>query len=142
MRRFGILLLLLAAGSLALGCDKSMTEVEGKSSAKMLLDGKGDVGLPEGFPSDVPVYPGSNVTMRAATAGGMQMVLKSADPSDKVAAFYKEKLKGAGWQLETSLSGEGSSMVTGKKDQRSVVAVIGRNSGGTAVTLMLQQPGK
>jgi hypothetical protein len=69
-------------------------------------------------------------------------VLKTADPSDKVAAYYKEKLKEAGWEIEATLSGEGSSMVSGKKDQRTVVAVIGRDSGGTAVNLNIQQPGK
>ena len=137
MKRFGILLVLVIA-SFAIGCGNPTTVIEGKSSAKMRLDGKGDVGLPEGFPKDVPVYPGSNVTMYAAIKDGMHLVLKTADPSDKVAAYYKEKLKEAGWATEAPLSGEGSSMVSGKKDQRTVIAVIGRDSGGTAVTLTVQ----
>jgi len=161
MKRVG-LCLALAVGCLAIGCRKSTTvvdkdgtratvtqsgggaelKIEGKGGLRAQMNEKGGVALPDGFPKDVPIYPGSAVTMSASTKDGMQVVLKTPDPSDKVAAFYKEKLKGAGWELETSLSGEGSSMVSGKKDQRSVGAVVGRDSGGSAVTLMIQEPGK
>jgi hypothetical protein len=156
MKRVGTVLLLVVACSLA-GCRKSVTytdkegtkhtvtqsgkgsqvTIEGKEG-KVQVSGEGGLALPEGFPKDVPIYPGSTIAVSAAVQNGMHVSLKTADPSTKVAAFYKEKLKAEGWEIETTMNTEDSSMVVGKKDKRSVAVVAGRDSDGSTVNLTVQ----
>ena len=157
MKRSGILLA-LAVVCVVVGCRRSTsytakdgiqatvtqsgksTEVtiQGKDGAKMQFSGEGGLAVPDGFPKDVPVYPGSTVTMSMAAKDGMHVALKTADPSGKVVAFYNEKLKASGWEIEATMNTGESSMVSGKKDKRSVVAVTGRDSDGTTITLTVQ----
>jgi hypothetical protein len=157
MKRVGMLLV-LAAGCLVIGCRKSTTittkdgtratvtnsgkttevTIEGKNGAKMKFAGEGGLALPEGFPKDVPVYPGSTVTMGITTKEGIQVALKTADPANKVATFYNEKLKGNGWSIETTMNTGDGSMVTAKKDKRTVVAVMSRDSDATTISLTVQ----
>ena len=126
MKRVGTILLLVAVCSLA-GCRKSITYTDkdgskhtvtqsGKGSqftfegkqGKVQVLGEGGLALPEGFPKDVPIYPGSTVSVSAAVQDGMHVSLKTADASTKVAAFYKEKLKADGWQIESTMNTEES----------------------------------
>lgn len=55
--------------------------------------------LPDGFPSDIPLYPGAKVTSSAASqtpdGQGFMVTAESADTPDKIVAFYKDKLAGA-----------------------------------------------
>ena len=158
MRRAGIVVLLMV-GCVAVGCRKSksytapdgtratVTEngkgnqitIEGKDGAKVQVSGEGGLALPEGFPSDVPVYPGSTVTMSMAAKDGMHVALKSADAPSKVAKFYTEKLKTSGWEIETTMNTEDGSMISGKKGKRSVMAAANKDSGGAIVTLTVSK---
>ena len=112
--------------------------VESKDG-KMQVSGEGGLALPDDFPKDVPVYPGSTVTMSMAAKDGTHVTLKSADPASKVVAFYKEKLKENGWEIETTMNTEEMSMVSGKKEKRTVMAMTNRDSGGSIVSLTVQQ---
>jgi hypothetical protein len=58
--------------------------------------------LPEGFPSDFPIY--EAVTVRVATLGpegGRFLVsMESEDSADEVRAFYERELDAEPWQIE------------------------------------------
>jgi hypothetical protein len=156
MKRVGMVLLLVVACS-PVGCRKSATytdkdgtthtvtqsrkgsqvTIEGKEG-KVQVSGEGGLALPDGFPKDVPIYPGSTIAVSAAVKDGMHVALKTADPSTKVAAFYKEKMKTEGWAIEAATNTEESSMLVGKKDKRTLAVMTGRDSDGASVNLTLQ----
>lgn len=156
MKRAGIVLLLVVACSL-IGCRKSRTHtakdgtkatvtesgkgskitIEGKEG-KFQASGEGGLALPDGFPKDIPVYPGSTVTMSVDVKDGMQVMLKTADPANKVFDFYKENLKSGGWAIETSVNTEANSTVVGKKDKRTAMVMANRESKGATIMLTVQ----
>jgi hypothetical protein len=113
--------------------------VEGKDGAKVRLSSGGNVSLPEGFPKDVPIYPGSTVTLSVSTKEGVQVGLKTADAPAKVADFYKAQLKSQGWEIETTLDSEQGSMLVGKKQKTTVTAMVNSDSGGTMIMLTVQR---
>lgn len=156
MKRVGIVLLLVVACSLV-GCRKSRTytakdgtqatvtesgkgsqvTIEGKEG-KVQMSGEGGLALPEGFPKDIPIYPGSTVTMSVKVEDGMQVTLKTGDPASKAADFYKEKLKADGWAIEMTANTEETSTVVGKKDKRTAMVMANRESNGTMIMLTVQ----
>jgi hypothetical protein len=55
--------------------------------------------LPDGFPSDIPVYhPSSLVDFAPRPEGGAVVVFASPAPADSVASAMQQKLRAAGWQ--------------------------------------------
>lgn len=156
MKRVGIVLV-LAVGCLIPGCRKSTTytdkdgtkatvtqsgkntevTIQGKDGTKVQVSGGGNLALPEAFPKDVPVYPGATITANATVKDGVQVVLKTADPINKVAAFYSDKLKAGGFEIESTMNTEENSMLTAKKGNRTVMVTTSRDSDGTMFTLMV-----
>jgi hypothetical protein len=164
MQRAGIVLVLVV-GCFLVGCRRSTSytakdgtratvtqsgktaevTIQGKDGAKVQFSGGGNLALPDAFPKDVPVYPGATVTVSAAAKDGMQVVLKTADSPNKVAAFYNEKLKAGGYEIQATVNMGQGSMVTGKKDNRTVMVSTGADSEGAVITLHVQseeQPAK
>lgn len=68
------------------------------------------VPMPDGFPSDVPVYPGARLTAAAGfpstatTAWGMEW--ETLDTVAKVLAFYQQKLNQGDWTMKLSSSSQ------------------------------------
>ncbi len=79
------------------------------------------------------------VTLSVSTKDGLQVGLKTADPRAKVADFYKAQLKAQGWQIDTAMDAEETSMFTGKKDKSTVIAAVNNESGGTMIMLTVQR---
>jgi len=111
---------------------------EGKKGEKVrIAGGEGGVALPDGFPKDVPVYPGSTPTVTSTTAEVTNVVLKTADPAAKASAFYKEKLAAAGWTTESTLNLPSGSVVSCSKGGRALnLAVVGGDN-ETTISLTL-----
>lgn len=108
------------------------TEVtfEGKNGEKVRIAGaEGGVPLPDGFPKDVPVYPGATPTVTSTTGDVTNVVLKTADSAAKTSAFYKEKLAAAGWTTESTLNLPSGSMISSSKSDRTLnVTIIGEDN--------------
>jgi hypothetical protein len=68
----------------------------GVSTAKSTQDGA-TAALPEGFPADVPVYPGLVLHTAAAMPGGHSVQGTTDDDADAVAAFYTRQMASQGW---------------------------------------------
>jgi hypothetical protein len=157
MKRIEVALLVLLV-CLAVGCRKSTTVVAPDGSRATVTKkgdavevtvkgadggtvrvagGEGGVALPEGFPKDVPIYPGATVTTSATVENAMNAVLKTSDPVNKVAAFYKEKLKANGWESKAAMDMADGTMLSGKKENRTQTTMIARDGDNTMVTLSI-----
>ena len=68
------------------------------------------VPMPNGFPADVPVYPGARLTAAAGfpstatTAWGMEW--ETLDSVGKVLAFYQQKMNQGDWTMKVSSSSQ------------------------------------
>jgi hypothetical protein len=102
---------------------------------------------PAGFPADVPVYPGARLTAAASftspgqVAWGMEW--QTADPVDKVQAFYKAKFSQGDWQITfNASSNQAFSASYSRKSNSKVAGLLGADgsSGITKITLSLVEP--
>ena len=62
-----------------------------------------NVKIPDGFPSEMPIYPGSNIST-ASKSNGTDFALASStkDSFEKVVSYYKSELAAKGWTIDTS----------------------------------------
>jgi hypothetical protein len=121
------------------GIKVATTDASGKSTQMELGNAKiteAELGL--------PFYPGASpkegASMRIATGAtvSMQQSLHSADAPDKVAAFYRDKLKAMadGKQLIDMSSGDGASIsLVDDKSKSSMQVHIGKGEQGTDIML-------
>lgn len=91
---------------------------------------KGNAGLPEGFPSDFPIYPGGKISASSKTDGTYTVSFDTDDSKSKVEAYYKANLASNGWTSGegTSSNDFGTSSTTTLKKDDSYVNVIVRES--------------
>ena len=61
-----------------------------------------NLGVPAGFPEDVPVYPGIEVMMASEGQNNtFHIQAKSEDSFAKIDNFYRQELEEAGWEKVT-----------------------------------------
>jgi len=104
--------------------------------------GSGNFGsgqLPSGFPSDVPVYPGSTVAFGGATHSNgkdsYSVTFSTTAGTNDIISYYKGQLQSNGWNITSEQSYFGSS-VTADKDSREVtVVVLGADKAGDNSTI-------
>jgi hypothetical protein len=87
--------------------------------------------LPDGFPTDVPLYPGAKVTGSVAGVqdqkNGAYVGMESADAFAKVRDYYKTELVAKGWKIDLS------------SEQGGTMAIFGASKGTVKLTLTISQ---
>ena len=89
--------------------------------------------IPDGFPKDVPVYPGSEVSDATVAGAAVLIRLRTGDDFEKVVAFYREKLAEEGWSLTPEREFSGGRVLPVEKEGRKGAAQISREADGTAI---------
>ena len=112
------------------------------ATAGAAADGQGaDVGLPTGFPDDIPIYPGVRVTGSVAAAGrGTVVTFQSPDPGQQVFAFYRAGLIEQGWSIDGEASLLGQGVLSGTKGERAVSLVIVGTGEATQIIVTASAP--
>lgn len=125
-----------------------LTYTDPKTGAKLNI---GENKIPDDFPKDFPVYPGSSVTSslsgnQGGQGNGLWLTLSTNDSVDKVIAYYEENLKTNGWITQpTNGAGTGTNWVVSKgtltgyvtidrpqsQNVTSILIVLGANSSPT-----------
>ena len=84
--------------------------------------------IPEGYPSDVPVYPGATPGASMTMPGlGVFATFESNDPLDKIQSHYRGELGKNGWSVLDSADGSG---LDATKGSRSVQVRLRKNEEG------------
>ena len=103
-----------------------------------------EVAMPDGFPADVPIYPGARLTAAAKFTSGTQttwgMNWETLDSVDKVQAFYSTKLSQGDWSIQFKGSSNASFAATfSRKSNPKSSGIIGADgsSGVTKISLSL-----
>jgi hypothetical protein len=100
--------------------------------------------MPDGFPADVPIYPGAKLTAAAKFTSGSQttwgMNWETLDSVDKVQAFYSAKLSQGDWNIQFKGSSATSFAATfSRKSNSRSSGILGADgsSGVTKISLSL-----
>jgi hypothetical protein len=103
-----------------------------------------EVAMPDGFPADVPIYPGAKLTAAAKFTSGSQttwgMNWETLDSVDKVQAFYSAKLSQGDWNIQFKGSSATSFAATfSRKSNPRSSGILGADgsSGVTKISLSL-----
>jgi hypothetical protein len=92
--------------------------------------------MPEGYPSDLPTYPGATPTSSMLVPGGTGMlVLSSKQPADAVFAFYQKELPAQGWSVDEVV--EDAMVVKASKGDRAATVKIGSAADATEIAIIL-----
>jgi hypothetical protein len=122
---------------------EGFTFKDGKTGAEV------NVGLekmPDNFPSDFPVYPGSKPAGTLSgmggennSADGFWVVLTTTDSVDKVQGFYTSKLKENSWTIVSTTTVSGSTIWTVTKGdlEGSLTVATDNNAKGTSIVIAL-----
>lgn len=97
--------------------------------------------LPDGWPSYAPQYPGSTIMAAMATPNGKTVTAQTTDNPEKVTAFYKDKLSGAGFKQQVAGNFGGMQTLTMTKDNGKSNAVVSASvqNGKTMITVSITE---
>lgn len=122
---------------------KAKVDVNGNAVTVKTADGTatwGDTKLPDNWPSDAPVYPGTKVAYAGSSnqtngQSGSMVMLQSTDSGDKVVEFYKKELATQGWKIEGTFSADGTTTFMATKDTRALSMSVAMSDGETVITM-------
>lgn len=123
----------------------SMTVTNEKGEVAKFSSGGG---APQNLPAWLPVYPGGTPTgtydMTNNNERSAAFVVATSDSVDDVLAFYEEKLKGEGFEIQKSTfesNGQKGGTVTGSNSdqKRSVSVLVGTGDQGTQATVTFSE---
>lgn len=115
--------------------DKGVTIKDKNGNSSFSTEAK----LPDGFPSDVPIYKPSTITVGAKTGNNYDVSLQTSDSSQKVISYYKTELAKDGWSANSDGSSETTignvTTETMTKDNRTVTVITSTDNGTTTINL-------
>ncbi len=99
--------------------------------------------VPDGWPTDVPVYAGATVQFSGmnnagAGQGGMALVLTSKDDAETIVKYYKTTLQAGGWTVVNTMEAQGSTILLLTKDTKALSLSITGANGETSITMGVQ----
>lgn len=159
MKRFAYAAVLVGIVFAATGCGKSISQRVGEFAAERAIenasDGKVKVdyadggvtvrteegsasttgSLPEGWPSDVRVYPGATVSYSGSgtAAQGMAVIATTTDTTEQVGNFYRGQF--SGWEKAIDANYSGMVTLQFKQTGRVVSVTAVGSDGQTTVTV-------
>ena len=150
-------ILLLCAATLLFACggEEEIVEIDGgkltfeaKDEGVRISGEKEGVGaisgqfgdhaeIPDGFPKDVPIYPGTDVIGGMVAGEGGMVTLQTSDDIEKVAAFYRENLAKEGWTLGPEMDLGSQRVLPVEKEGRNAAVQIAREANATTIVVTI-----
>jgi hypothetical protein len=105
--------------------------------------GKGAT-LPDGFPKDIPLYPGVEIQLSSADPGAKTFAVQatSADAVEKVAEYYKTEMKSQGWNEGDGVVQTGTTamhMLNFDKGESTAMIMVMAQEGKTFLSITTEQ---
>lgn len=122
--------------------DGKSANVKAEDGSSMAF-GKG-AKVPEGFPKDIPIYPGAEIQMSSADPANKMFVVQALCPDavDKVAAHYKKEMTAQGWSEGDGVVQTGYTamhMLNFEKGEATVMVMVMAQDGKTMMTITTEQ---
>ena len=118
------------------GMHLTATSPEGKQFNASIGD---EVDIPEEFPKDVPIFPGSTpMAFMSAPDEGVIVTFKSGEEQQDIFDFYQSSLVDGGWEiLEDSMFDDQQLSFDAIKDNRKVSVVVAGTKGDSRVSVIV-----
>jgi hypothetical protein len=118
------------------GMHLTATSPEGKQFNASIGD---EVDIPEDFPKDVPIFPGSTpMAFMSAPDEGMIVTFKSSEEQQDIFDFYQSSLADGGWEiLEDSMFHDHQLSFDAFKDNRKISVVVAGTKGDSRVSVIV-----
>lgn len=101
----------------------------------------GENKLPDGFPTDVPIYQPSTVSVGSVSniEGGkvFNVLLESTAATADVWSWYGSQVPAQGWSVKTTMKSEDGGLITGEKGSQNLTIGIGKGSGDTGTDVSI-----
>jgi hypothetical protein len=83
----------------------------------------GELALPDGFPADVPQYPGASLTWANSDESGFLISGRTADEPDAVTEYFRREFESQGWLAEASRQPVASTVLAVKGTREATVII-------------------
>ncbi len=153
MNKIAAVMLVVVAAA-AFGCNKSQThetpggkvtvasegdtaklEITTKDGKATMIAGDAGVAVPSTFPRDVPIPKGAVPKLTMSQGPTELLHLQVQGSVADVAKEYQEKLKGEGWEIESSANMGEASTIQAKKDNRTCAVMVVKDGEAALVQL-------
>lgn len=112
----------------------SITTKTDKGEVKMQVGE--NVALPDNFPKDVFVYPGSKISTAMQTPEGFHVDMVSGDKKQDVIDAYQKTMQSNGWSVQTTMAmGPQNMMVYDKGDRTANIIISADDDNSVHITL-------
>jgi hypothetical protein len=128
-------------GATGVKVDKSGTGVTVTGKDGSSLTSSADGTLPEGFPSDMPLYQNAKITTGLASDSGtgkaFVVALTTTDAPADVLAWYESQLKDKGWNVTSTMKTGDGGLLGGEKGTSAFTLAVTNGSGdaGTEISI-------
>ena len=138
---FFVIVIGVASNEDSLRTENNSVSISGENGNEAEI---GSSKIPDGFPKDVPIYPGAKVLASTSIDGNYSVALSTPDSKSQVEAYYKTTLANNGWVSENGSSSAefgGFSSLALVKDGSRVGVTIGESTdkNQTTVTISVSQ---
>jgi len=115
------------------------TDPKGKEITASIGD---EIDLPEQFPKDVPIFPGSTPMAFLFSPGeGIIVTFKSVEEQQDIFDFYRDKLKGDGWEIVKNPELGRQLAFDAIKGDRRVSVVVAGTKGDSRISVIVTPEG-
>lgn len=120
--------------------DGGATIVDKETGSTTTVDAKGGK-MPEGWPKNIPQYPGSKVAQSSATdtekGKSFSIILETQDAVDTVNEYYAKELKVAGFKKSTEMTKEDGVTVFYQSKENVLTMTIFKENDKTILSISL-----
>ena len=102
-----------------------------------IINSGDDLRIPDDFPNDVYIFPGSKVLNLSRSPQATQVTLQVLDTIDHVTATYETQLEQSGWNPRPATILKVTRYLEYAKDQRSLMVYVFRGKNEVQVVLMV-----
>jgi len=113
--------------------DQEGDEVTIKGEDGTEITASSDGQLPDGFPTDIPVYEGQ-ITSSLKADKGWSVTIEAADDVETVFTWYKQELEASGWKIVSEMKVTDGGVLVAEKGDQSVQVTLGTSSSDAAKT--------
>jgi len=111
------------------------TDPEGKQFTASIGE---RVEIPEAFPKDIPIFPGSTpMAFLYAPGEGIIVTFKSGEEQQAIFDFYESSLSGDGWDILENAVDSGKLSFEAVKDARKVTVTVAGTEGDARVSVIV-----
>ena len=97
-----------------------------------------EIEIPEEFPKDVPIFPGSTpMAFLFAPDEGIIVTFKSAEEQQEIFDYYQSTLTDDGWEILKESTEEGRISIEAVKQDRKVTVTVAGTQGDSRVSVMV-----